>query len=101
MGTHRVWSGVRVMGCEHDFAERENSVTVDGMCPLCMAADLTRLRAVAEAAEQASDLLETAWGIIANAGGGDWQKETEVWQGAVSRWRENYFAWDRAWKETR
>ena len=39
------------MGCEHDFAEREASVATEGLCPLCMVAELTRLRAVAEAAE--------------------------------------------------
>lgn len=35
---------------------------------------------------------ETAWGIIANAGGGDWTKETKEWQEAAARWRDEYFA---------
>ena len=38
------------------------------------------------------DLLEVAWGLIANAGGGDWTKETPEWQDAAARWRDNYFA---------
>ena len=37
-----------------------------------------------------ADELELAWGIIANAGGGDWQKETPEWRDAVVKWRERY-----------
>jgi len=42
-------------------------------------------------------LLEMAWGIIANAGGGDWKKETCEWQEAAARWRDDYHAtvWPR------
>ena len=36
------------------------------------------------------DLLESAWGIIANAGGGDWTTQTDDWQIAAARWREKY-----------
>ena len=38
------------------------------------------------------DLLEVAWGIIANANGGDWDKATPEWRGAAERWRDRYFA---------
>src|ERR1035441_4032176 len=31
---------------------------------------------------KASEACEIAWGIIANAGGGDWTQETEEWQQA-------------------
>lgn len=34
------------------------------------------------------DQLELAWGLIANAGGGDWK--TQEWQDAAVRWRESY-----------
>jgi hypothetical protein len=37
------------------------------------------------------DLLETAWAIIANAGGGDWEKESKEWQDAAVKWRDTYF----------
>lgn len=37
-----------------------------------------------------ADLTEAAWGIIANAGGGDWTKETPEWQKAATRWRDAY-----------
>lgn len=35
-----------------------------------------------------ADLLEAAWGIIANSSGGDWKKETIIWQTAAARWRD-------------
>ena len=45
------------------------------------------------------DLLETAWGVIANAGG--WNHEEGVscattgWEDAAIRWRDDYFHWLR------
>lgn len=42
------------------------------------------------------DLLEVAWGIIANAGHGDWANETPDWQEAAARWRAQYHASLRA-----
>lgn len=37
------------------------------------------------------ELLEAAWGIIANAYGGDWdQAENPNWKPAAKRWRDNY-----------
>lgn len=49
------------------------------------------------ATEQGADtkrleLLELAWGIIANAGGGDWERENKEWQKAAAKWRDDYFA---------
>lgn len=32
--------------------------------------------------------LDTAWGIIANAHGGDWSKASDDWQEAATRWRD-------------
>lgn len=34
--------------------------------------------------------LETAWGIIANAGNGDWKNESQDWQKAANRFRDTY-----------
>ena len=42
--------------------------------------------------EPLADELESAWGIIANAGGGDWTKETPEWQEAAAKWRDRYHA---------
>jgi len=38
------------------------------------------------------ELLELAWGVIANAGGGDWTTQTPEWQEAAARWRDQYHA---------
>lgn len=37
------------------------------------------------------DHLELAWGLIANASGGDWEKESREWQDAAIRWRDMLF----------
>jgi hypothetical protein len=34
--------------------------------------------------------VELAWGIIANAGGGDWERETPEWRDAAARWRDEF-----------
>ena len=38
----------------------------------------------------ASDLNETAWGLIANAYGGDWDTASPEWKQAAIRWRDQY-----------
>ena len=38
----------------------------------------------------AADLLELAWGLIANAGNSDWTTESAEWQEAAVRWRDEY-----------
>ena len=35
------------------------------------------------------DTIETAWGIIANANGGDWEELGPEWKAAAERWRDN------------
>ena len=49
-----------------------------------------------EAEQGVNDLLEEAWGIIANAGTGDWLRETPEWREAAARWRDRYHAHLRA-----
>lgn len=39
---------------------------------------------------RAMDLLETAWGIIANAGGGNWETQSAEWRTAAEGWRDGY-----------
>ena len=36
------------------------------------------------------EMLETAWGIIANAGGGNWGIESADWKAAAEKWRDAY-----------
>ena len=40
-----------------------------------------------------ADLLEAAWGVIANAGGGDWKTQTPAWQEAAKDWRAEFHKW--------
>ena len=51
---------------------------------------------------KAKDLLETACGIIANAGvpHGDWSSMTPEWRAAAVRWREDWFITLRNAEET-
>lgn len=35
--------------------------------------------------------LELAWVIIANAGGGDWERESPEWEEAAAKWRDKYY----------
>ncbi|MDE1904893.1 MAG: hypothetical protein KGH75_00400 [Rhodospirillales bacterium] len=39
------------------------------------------------------DLLGSAWGLIANAHGGDWTKASDEWREAAEEWREDFHAW--------
>jgi hypothetical protein len=39
---------------------------------------------------QVMDLLEAAWGLLANVSDGDWGKQPTLWQEAVVKWRERY-----------
>ena len=58
------------------------------------------------------DLLESAWGLIANAYGGDWDLASEAsgWKKAAERWRDEYHKvikihtkmcndWTKRWEE--
>lgn len=38
------------------------------------------------------DMCETAWGIIANAWGGNWDEASPEWREAAERWRDTYHA---------
>lgn len=40
--------------------------------------------------EKADHLLYAAWTVIANAGQGDWTRESEEWQQAAAQWRDNW-----------
>ena len=36
------------------------------------------------------DLADAAWGLIANAYGGNWDLASHEWREAAERWREKY-----------
>lgn len=48
--------------------------------------------------EELEDLCESAWGIIANAYGGDWELANNDWQNAAQRWRDH---WNKMLPKTR
>lgn len=41
----------------------------------------------------ADNLIELAWGLIANAGGGNWESESREWRQAAMKWREIHSGW--------
>ncbi len=41
--------------------------------------------------DQADEMLDAAWGLLANASGGDWDKEDPEWKAAAERWRDELF----------
>lgn len=43
-----------------------------------------------EALAENALLVELAWGIIANASGGNWDLESKDWQTAAAKWRDDY-----------
>jgi hypothetical protein len=45
----------------------------------------------AEVRKPLVEALEWAWSIIANAGGGDWQRESKEWQDAAAKWRDEAY----------
>ena len=50
--------------------------------------------------DEVTDMLDTAWTIIANAGetNGGWAAQSQVWQDAAVRWRDRWHAWMDAQK---
>jgi hypothetical protein len=41
--------------------------------------------------QELKDAAEMLWVVLANVSEGDWTKQTEEWQKAAARWRDNYF----------
>lgn len=37
------------------------------------------------------DAAEMLWVCLANVSGGDWSKQSQEWQEAAKKWRDNYF----------
>ena len=81
---------------EHEVEPPDESVWRDvvGRCSNCgeiirlpdLIAELTAARAEIERLRES---LDWAWAVIANAGGGDWTRETRDWQAAAIRWRDD------------
>lgn len=50
----------------------------------------TRAEKAEIACAQMKDVAEYLWAVVANASGGDWTKQSEEWQRAASRARDQY-----------
>ena len=48
------------------------------------------VRGVVEDVEAVAALVDGAWGVIANAGGGDWLRESPEWRDAAASWRAEF-----------
>lgn len=68
-------------------ATEEMTSTMGGVIPTWK---FNHMRREAVGCPFSRDLLEVAWGIIANANGGDWSKATDEWREAAERWRDEY-----------
>ncbi len=40
--------------------------------------------------KEKDEMLDLAWGLIANASGGNWKLESPEWVAAAERWRDRY-----------
>lgn len=45
--------------------------------------------------QEAEDLLDAAWGVIANANNGNWDRSSPEWHLAACQWRDRYYRWLR------
>lgn len=43
-------------------------------------------------AEKLKDAGEMLWVVVANVSGGNWKLQSQEWQDAAAKWRDNYFA---------
>lgn len=75
------------------FPEPDTDTPLPGMPP---APEPAAAEDSALPSEPVMDLLEAAWGIIANAGAGDWDSQPQAWREAAERWRDRYHAAVRA-----
>lgn len=79
---------------DHNYYSRAEIRRAHLSDPRDVAAMRRELDALRERAERAEAAVETAWGIIANANGGDWGGNTE-WRLAAERWRDEYILANR------
>ena len=69
-----------------------------GYCKICRD---EQIEAKDQRIAELLDSEESAWGIIANAYGGNWELANKEWREAAIRWRDKYFASLRASEDTR
>lgn len=80
----RVDYQLRARGCFYGAAPGNAIFIVTDVAPVNVA--MARM----ESLTAAMDAAEALWGVVANASGGDWSKETPGWRAAAERAREQY-----------
>lgn len=84
---HGQWAHIAVIGQSWlDSIALETVRLVKGADPVAAASRNLLVRLL----DGAVNGLEAAWGIIANAGEGDWQREHADWRKAAERWRDQF-----------
>ena len=101
---HALTTGKRVTFLDPETGRawvKENVVEKEGEKPTLASPEVVAMRQAAakqhhertQLLEHAADLLdhlETAWGVIANANGGDWGTLAQDWRKAAERWRDRW-----------
>lgn len=74
------------------YREIINLIGEKHIVPQTTAGNVDSVETGRPASEETSEgvLLESAWGIIANSYGGDWDKASDEWIKAAERWRDKY-----------
>ncbi len=83
----------------HQWQTRTNEVAKIQDEAILALQEVRSRRAAIEKDRLASDeLLELAWGVIANGGNpmGDWTSAPEMWQDAARKWRDDYHVYRSA-----
>jgi len=69
----------------------DTAIERNGDIPFYLKMQLSRItRIITEDTTDCSDLLESAWGIIANSYGGNWDLASDDWKNAANKWRDDY-----------
>jgi len=84
-----------VCGCllTSDYVDHvgHEQLSSDDACIAHLKSQLADARLCAEVVRvQGADAIEYAWGIIANAFGGNWEQATPEWRQAAEVWRDRY-----------
>jgi hypothetical protein len=81
---------------EHDPITPYTVMLHAAITELAAARRTTTLHAAITELAEARELLDSAWGVIANANArvalGDWEAANTLWREAAERWRDRYFA---------
>lgn len=79
-----------IQGLIESYATCDDRKVIDDVPVICSIVTLIRLRELLKVVRGINGLVDQAWAIIANAGGGDWEKESADWRDGAKDWRDQY-----------